>query len=198
MRDTKATLQAGNRTRGGSLSQPQGAGLRGPDTSVASENAKGTPLPLEGSATGAELAGLLGIAPRSVRSLAERGVVVRAGRGRYALAASITAYCESLRQTAAGRGGDEAVASLSAERYRLAREQADAMAIKNALSRKQLVSAFEVEKVWRETMQEVRTKLLTIPSRIQQRMSQFTAVDIEAIRLELFDVLHDLAQADQT
>lgn len=79
---------------------------------------------------GAALADLFGVTTRTITDLAQRGIVVRAGRG-YALAASVRAYCDHLRKLAQGRSGDEkAIASATVERGRLARAQAEHVELK--------------------------------------------------------------------
>src|SRR4051812_48572378 len=91
-----------------------------------------------GSVTASELADHLGVSPRSVTELARRGIAVRAGPGRWRLRESIRRYCDDLRQ----RGGGVAVAaSAAAERGRLAKEQADALALKNARLRGSMLDA---------------------------------------------------------
>ena len=117
-----------------------------------------------------ELGSLLGISDRMVRELAERGQVSRAGRGRYHLAASVTAYCTHLRGIAAGRGGDDQVATLSTERARLAKEQADAAALKNAALRGSMVHVADVEREWVDVLRTVRAGVLALPSQVQQRL----------------------------
>src|SRR3954469_24426578 len=98
-----------------------------------------------GSVTASELADHLGVSPRSVTELARRGIAVRAGPGRWRLRESIRRYCDDLRQ----RGGGVAVAaSAAAERGRLAKEQADALALKNARLRGSMLDAEAVEREW--------------------------------------------------
>lgn len=141
-----------------------------------------------------ELATLFGIAPRTVRSLAERGIVVKAGRGSYDLVASVPRYCESLREAASGRGGEASVSALSSERARLAREQADAAALKNAASRRELVSATEVERVWSATLRQVQSRLLAVPNRVSQR-TNINAHGIAVVEDEIKVALSDLASS---
>lgn len=70
------------------------------------------------------------------------------------------------------------------ERDRLAREQADNVALKNAALRRELVPAVEVEQRWSEILRRVRSKLLAVPSRVRQQCPHFTQHDIDAIDSE--------------
>lgn len=77
------------------------------------------------------LARWLGVTDKTVRELAKAGIVVRAGRGLYKLEESVTRYCEHVRRTASQRGGEASLEAMRGERIRIAREQADALALKN-------------------------------------------------------------------
>jgi phage terminase Nu1 subunit (DNA packaging protein) len=109
---------------------------------------------------------------------------VRAGKG-YALVESAQAYCKHLRDLATGRGGDEAIASATAERARLAREQADHIALKNAMARRELVSAAEVEAAWGGVLRTVRAGCLAVPSRCAARLPQLSKHDVAEIDAEI-------------
>jgi phage terminase Nu1 subunit (DNA packaging protein) len=132
------------------------------------------------------LADILGVTARMVNELTRRGVISRAGPGAYAVRPSIRNYCDGLREKAAGRGGS---ANLTAERTRVAREQADALKIKNAALRRELVPARDVEAAWAIVLRDVRAAMLAIPNRIQQRLGHFTPLDVAAVDREIRDVL---------
>jgi phage terminase Nu1 subunit (DNA packaging protein) len=110
------------------------------------------------------LASVFACDERSVRSYAERKIAVRAGRGRYYLKASTRNLIQHLRDTASGRGGAAAVETLTAERARLAREQADAHALKNKITRGELVEASAVTERWSDICAQIRARLLAIPT----------------------------------
>ena len=95
----------------------------------------------------AVLAEFIGVSPRSLTELGRRGVAVRAGPGRWRLQESVRRYCDGLRH----RGGGEAVrTTTTVERGRLAKEQADSFALKNARLRGSLVEREAVEREWSE------------------------------------------------
>jgi phage terminase Nu1 subunit (DNA packaging protein) len=60
----------------------------------------------DATVTTSELARLLGVTPKTVAELAKGGIIERAGRGRWLLEASVSGYCQHLREQAAGRGGE--------------------------------------------------------------------------------------------
>lgn len=136
-----------------------------------------------------ELGAMLGVSARMVLNLFERGIVLKAGRGRYSVAESVKNYCEHLRATASGRGGEDGVQNLTAERTRLAREQAEQVALKNAAFRKELVPASEVEREWAEVLRKVRAGCLAVPSRARQVLPHLTGHDVQVIDTEIRAVL---------
>lgn len=138
-----------------------------------------------------EISALLGVTPTAIRELASQGVVKRLERGSYDLDASVTAYCAHLRQGASGRGGE-----LATERARLAREQADAAAMKNRQLRGELVSVAEVERVWKASVRTIRAGILALPTRVQQRLPHLTAFDVAEIDAEARTVLTELSHAE--
>lgn len=137
-----------------------------------------------------DICALLGITPTAIRELASQGIVKRIGRGSYDLDASVTAYCAHLRQGASGRGGE-----LANERARLAREQADAAAMKNRQLRGELVDVAEVERTWLASVRTIRAGVLALPTRVQQRLPHLTAFDVAEIDAEARLVLTELADA---
>ncbi len=143
--------------------------------------------------SGAELSALLGVSERTLRDLAAEGHVVKFGRSRYRRDASIRAYCDHLRGVASGRGGDEAVATLTAERARLAREQADTVALKRAALTGALIPAADVERRWRQVLASVRTRLMGVPSRVRQHLPHLALNDVQVLDRELRDALTELA-----
>lgn len=144
---------------------------------------------------GPGLCELLSISPALLSDLKKRGIAVHRGQNAYDLRATVRAYVEHLRSVASGRGGEEQVTSLTAERARLAKEQADGMALKNALRRGELVEASEVERAWSDTLRQVRARILAVPSRLRQSLS-LTPPDAERIDRELRDALSEIGHAD--
>jgi phage terminase Nu1 subunit (DNA packaging protein) len=147
--------------------------------------------------SGRDLAEAFGVSERSVRDFADRAIVQKTGRGRYRLLESVRLYTEHLRLVAAGRGGETAVLDLAAERARLAKEQADGQALKNAVARRELVAVEDVQRGWADILRKVRSRILACPSRIRGRLSHLTIYDGEIIDAELRDALTELADDDE-
>ena len=141
--------------------------------------------------TGRALAAFLGVHERTIRDLADRGIIAKVARGKYDLAASVKSYCSHVREVAAGRGGESGVASLTSERARLAREQADAAALKNAAMRGDMISAGDVATRWRDILTGVRLRMLAIPGRVGLAAPHFSRADIEVLDREVRDALEE-------
>lgn len=84
------------------------------------------------------LADLLGMTPRNLQLLAEKGVAVKAGRGKYDVFATVRNVVADLRNGTTEEGMD-AKAVFEKERARLTKERADQLVIKNALLRGEIV-----------------------------------------------------------
>ena len=96
----------------------------------------------------AELARWLGVTDKTVRELAKVGIAARAGRGLYQFEESVTRYCEHISRTASQRGGEASLAAMREERIASAKEQADALALKNTVARGEMLPAADVEAGW--------------------------------------------------
>lgn len=95
------------------------------------------------------------------------------------------AYIQNLREAASGRGGEGAVGELAAERARLAREQADKIAMQNAVTRGELAPVALIEEVLTKAASKVAGVLDAIPGMIRRRVPQLTADDIDLIAGEV-------------
>lgn len=145
---------------------------------------------------GADLCDLLRLSPAALSGLVQRKLAVKLGHDNYDLIETVGRYVEHLRGAASGRGSDEQALTLTGERARLARAQADAQELKNATLRGQLVLAIEVEREWSGTMRNLRSQLLAVPSRVRQRLGHLTSGDVDAIDRELRDALTQIGGAD--
>ena len=90
-------------------------------------------IDLDQQATQAAFGELVGIAQPSVSTLMTEGKLPSAGTLRELL----LAYCQRLRDQAAGRMGENTTLDLVQERAALAREQREGQAIKNAVARRE-------------------------------------------------------------
>jgi phage terminase Nu1 subunit (DNA packaging protein) len=183
------TVAEQRRCVNGSFLREKECGTQRPEASIFNEINKGGTVAISGP----DLAGLLGVGESTIRALAGEGRLVKLARGRFDRDASVRRYCEHLRAVAAGRGGPSGVESLTAERARLAREQADGHALKNAVSRGELLPAERVTATWRATLADVRARMLAVPSRVGARLGHLTRDDVAAIEAEVRDALREAA-----
>ncbi len=83
------------------------------------------------------------------------------------------------------------------QRERLAREQADNMALKNAALRRELVPAVEVQKEWEGMIRQARSAILAVPSRLRQMIGGLSADDVALIDAELRRALEELSDVGE-
>lgn len=139
---------------------------------------------------------LIGVSARTVRDLATRGIVVKRGQGAYDAAESVKAYCDHLREVAAGRGGEEGVLDLTKERARLAKEQADGVALKNEQLRGELVPAAAVEREWANVLSFVRARMLAVTNDVAQALPHLTKHDADVIDRTVRAALDEASRDD--
>ena len=141
------------------------------------------------------LARLWSCSTREVRLLAERGIAVRLGPGRYAVNKSTQNYIVHLREVAAGRHSkDGSVDAVKAgvhaklQRARLDEIRADMLEAK-------LISIPEVDVAWAEIMLRIRNAVLSIPGRMRFGLPHMTAFDQRVMADICRDVLEETAEA---
>lgn len=127
--------------------------------------------------------------------LKKRGIAVHHGRDAWDLEETVRNYVTHLRGIASGRGDEESALNLTAERARLAKEQADAQSLKNAVLRDTLVDAGEVERKWADVLRQVRSRIMAVPSRLRQARG-LAASDVAAMDAELRAALAELGSGD--
>lgn len=146
---------------------------------------------------GADLCDLLRLSPAALTGLVKRDLAVKLGHDAYDLRETVGRYVEHLRGVASGRGGEEHALTLTGERARLAREQADQVALKNAQARGELVKADDVEREWRSVLTDLRAEFLAMPSRIGSDLAHLSAEDVAQIEREVRDTLTALAEGGE-
>lgn len=130
--------------------------------------------------TQAEFGQMVGISQPAVSHFVTRGVLSDgAPAGQW-----LQEYCNHLRETAAARlaSGD---LDLATERARLAKEQADRIAMENAVTRRELAPTEMLEEVLAKAGSRVGKILEAIPGMIRRRVPALTSADIEAIAREI-------------
>lgn len=157
-------------------------------------------LPLEGAPVhrigGRDLCALLDLSSGALTDLKKRGLAVHLGHDAYDLEATVTAYVQHLRSIAAGWGTADQAAQLTTERARLAKEQADAQALKNGKLRGELIEAAQVERTWSDVLRQVRARILAVPSRVRSDLPQLDPATVAAFDRSLRDALQELGNAD--
>jgi phage terminase Nu1 subunit (DNA packaging protein) len=138
-----------------------------------------------------ELAEWLGVSERAVADYAHRGIITRSGRAVFPLKESIRAVCHHFREAASARGATSG--GLTAQRERIAREQADKLEMQNAASRREMLPAKAVADEWASILRMVRSRVLASPSRIQQQLGHLSAHDVAVIDREMRDALEELS-----
>lgn len=126
--------------------------------------------------TQAQFGELVGISQQAVSELVRRQILTEGRTAREWL----IAYCEHLREVAAGRGGESSI-ELAGERARLAREQADKIAMQNAVTRGELAPARVLEEVLGRAGSRAGRILETIPGEIRRRLPQLSSDDLASI-----------------
>ena len=126
--------------------------------------------------TQGEFGSRVGISQPAVSDLLTRGVLTNGETA----AVWLREYCGQLREVAAGRAavGD---LDLAGERARLAKEQADKIAMQNAERRGELAPVGAMEMVLAKVGTKVGKILDTIPAQIRRRVPNIPAEVVEAI-----------------
>lgn len=119
-------------------------------------------LQLDAVVTQATFGALVGVSQQAVSDLQARGVLA-AGQP---VGVWLTAYCDHMREVAAGRDPD---GLLAGERTRLAREQADRIALQNALARREYAPVVLLEELLASAARQVGTQLDAILPEMRRR-----------------------------
>lgn len=138
----------------------------------------------------AVLAEWLGLTPNRVSTLARDGILPRGDDNLFPLRASVRAYADHARAGALGRRAD---VDLTAQKLRLATENADKLALQNAKARGDLASLTDVERAWAGILRDVRAALLALPSRAAARLGHLSAHDVKTLDSEVRAVLEELS-----
>lgn len=136
-----------------------------------------------------------------LHDLINKGVIERKPRGEYDLDECREAYIHHLRDRAAGRVKvNGAGSSLTDQRARLAKEQADAKEMENEVLRGKLVQIEDVAASLENQLDRVRTKLLAIPSKVapEAHAAPDPKEARDIIENTIVDALNELVGFDST
>lgn len=140
-----------------------------------------------------EIAQHLNTTQPALSKLIEDGVIDKQPRGRYDIDEVRAQYIKHFRAIASGRAASGDL-DLGAERARLAKEQADAKEMENAIERGDLVYIEKVAKEFETQLLKAKTKLLAMPSKIAAEVHASANVKEakELIELNMQDALSEL------
>lgn len=116
-------------------------------------------------ASQSEIAAKLGVNVSTFKDFVARGIVEERERGQYTYEECSKQYLDHLREIAAGRYSEDGL-DLSAERARLAKEQADAKEMENAIGRGELVRIDDIVKQFEDQLLKSKVKLLAVPTKV--------------------------------
>ncbi|NMN57841.1 phage terminase Nu1 subunit (DNA packaging protein) [Xanthobacter sp. SG618] len=123
--------------------------------------------------TADQLAAFLGVTPKTIRNHAERGVVVRSGRGKYLLA-------ESIRNMLAEARKGSRTNDLHREQLALVREKRRAAELRNAEAEGRVIDLTEAEAVVDAIVATFRVGLDSLPAKTTRDVSLRKAIKAEA------------------
>ena len=144
-----------------------------------------------------EVAKHLGISQKMVADMVAMGQLEKKPRGQYDLDECRQQYISRLRETAAGRAANGDL-DLAEERARLAKEQADAKEMENAVARGELVYIEDVGGAIEKQFTKVRAKMLGIPTKVAPEAHACATVkEVQSIiELAITEALNDLVGID--
>lgn len=146
-------------------------------------------IDLSKSVSQARFAELIGISQPAVSDLVNRGILPRgASAGEWLLA-----YTARLREQAAGRKGDgDATLDLVAERARLAKEQADAKAMDNAIRRRELAPVSVISATFAEFASRIVPILEGLPIQLRRKCN-LDAAALDVVTEEIVKARNEAA-----
>ena len=148
------------------------------------------------TASGQELAAILGVSTRTITDYASAGICVRIARGRYDVRASIPRVVAHLRDTASGRSpgpGDE----LQSHKIRIAKAQADRAEREAQAATGKLINADEAEREWGDMCALFMRTMMGLPSAIAGVLPHLTRHETTIIEDKVRDALNRCADAAQ-
>tara|TARA_R100000951_G_scaffold8634_1_gene7844 strand:+ start:123 stop:587 length:465 start_codon:yes stop_codon:yes gene_type:complete len=135
-----------------------------------------------------EISSKLGITVKTFQDLIAKGYIEQRERGNYTYEECSKQYLDHLREIAAGRMTVDGL-DLSAERARLAKEQADAKEMENMVERGDLLYIDDIIKDFEEQLINCKTKLLAAPTKVAAEV--FAARDVAEVQEIMEEAVKD-------
>jgi len=135
------------------------------------------------------VAQLLKLTERRVQQLVKEGILPRPAKGLYEPVSCVHAYIDYLKKQIAGSGE----ISLTDERTRLIKCQADLAEIELAKAKGELIPSKRAMTLWGEVVQAVRQRLLGLPTRLAPVLASAKSIPQVKEKLEesIYEVLNE-------
>jgi phage terminase Nu1 subunit (DNA packaging protein) len=156
----------------------------------AARKPKGKAPPANVAST-AELARLFDCTERQVQLLAEQGIAVRVGHGKYDFAQSTILYVRHLRAQAAGRAGVDPNSDTAAANAERSREQTAWYRVRRLEAERKLIAVEQVRELGGRLMRGIRQFVLGLPNAIAAEVPTLTRHDLAAVKRLCADGLQD-------
>ena len=130
--------------------------------------------------TQVQFAELVGVTQQAISDLVNRGTLRRGDTA----GAWLISYCANLREQAAGRASTGDL-DLVQERARLAKEQADKVAMANAVERRELAPVSLMEVILAKLGRQIVGILEALPVTLKRNCPHLAADDIKTIQAEI-------------
>lgn len=144
----------------------------------------------------ATLERILQVSDRRIRQLAEENIIIRAAKGRYRLAESLTNYILTLKAAmqagnAQTQDGDIDLEEEKAIHERVKRQISE---LKLQTMRGELHKSEDVERVMTDMLVSFKTKLLSMPSKLAPVLVSRNDIDLvkKTINSEVLEILNEL------
>ena len=133
----------------------------------------------------------LGVQQPTLTRLIKEGIIDKQDRGKYEIDAVRLQYLKHIRNLA---GNNNNNLELGAERARLAKEQADAKEMENAVERGDLVYIEKVARQFEQQLTKTRNKLLAAPTKVAaEAHAAATVKEVrEIIEVAIIEALDEL------
>lgn len=143
----------------------------------------------------ATIAQFLDLTERRVNQLVKEGVLPRADRGKYPFLGCVKGYIKYLRAMA-----NDGSLSLTDERTRLTRAQAEGEEMKVKALKGDLIHRDTAERVWEDVIVACRSRLLSMPSKVAPIVVHCKTIPEIRDKIEslVHEALNELSRIDPT
>jgi len=145
-----------------------------------------------------DLCAHLKMSRKTFDGLVSKGIISKQPAGKYDFDVAREEYILHVREVAAGRSKAGEL-DLQEERARLAKEQADAKEMENAVERGDLVYIEDVAKMFELQLNKVRMKLLAVPTKVAPEAHiAATVKEVQSLMAaEIVEALNELVGYDK-